>query len=78
MDFLSKIRDFQFEGYSKSALKQTSKNISELQNDSNSVWEMWKKCARNPSESFKVDFDFYSSDKNGVISFSEILKNNMS
>lgn len=76
MEFLKEIRNYPFEGYDDGAIAATKENIKELTRDSDIVWSSWKKDGLDVVREFKIDFDFYSSDKEGVSYFTRILQVN--
>lgn len=76
MEFLNEIKDYKFDGYDEEAITSTKENIKELLEDSDIVWNEWKRDGLSEDKKFVVDFNFYSSDKDGVLHFTKILQKN--
>ena len=76
MEFLNEIRNHAFEGYDKRAIGSTRENIKKLIDDSDIVWNQWIENGLAINEKFVIDFNFYSSDNEGVQIFTKILRKN--
>lgn len=76
METLEEMKQFKFDGYSRDLVDETMKTIVEFQSNVDQVWKFWLEDGIDVLREFKIDFEFYSPDKEGTHLFKALLEKN--